>query len=153
VPPLSHLTSCKPIKTNQYLVNSLATVLSEPDLYRLLMFHMLNLVSLFHCLCIPQDQPISGDLWNSSQHGSFYGFLHLTQPPSCRTTLCWLSVTAYSIQSQLPSILAAIPPSATSGHATQQWQGTNYHRSNITIFPGKMYLSISKTTPQKSNVC
>ena len=39
-----------PTKSNPYLVNSMVTVLSDPDLYRLPMFHVLNLKSLFHCL-------------------------------------------------------------------------------------------------------
>jgi len=147
VPPLPHLISCKPIQSTRYLINSLATVLNKPDLQRLPTFHMLKLMFLFHYLHIPQNQPMSGDLWNSSQHGSFYSFLHLTQPPNWRSTLCQMSVTAYSVHSQLPSILAVISPSAASGHAMPQWQRPNYHRSNITIFPGKMYLSISKTTP------
>jgi hypothetical protein len=45
VPPLSHLTSCTPTKSNFYLANSLAAALREPDLYRLLK----NIMSLFHC--------------------------------------------------------------------------------------------------------
>ena len=48
---------------------------------------------------------------------------HLAQPPSSRTTPCWTFVTSYSIYSQLPSILEAIPPSATWGHAMSWWQG------------------------------
>jgi hypothetical protein len=36
---------------------------------------------------------------------------HLTQPPSWRTIPCRLSATTYSIYSQLPSILEAVPPS------------------------------------------
>ena len=50
VPPLSHLTSCTPTKSNLYLANSLATVVSEPDLYWLRTFQIPNLMSLFHCL-------------------------------------------------------------------------------------------------------
>jgi hypothetical protein len=38
---------------------------------------------------------------------------YLAQLPSWRTTPCWLSTTAYSIYLQLPSILEAVPPSAT----------------------------------------
>ena len=48
--PLSHLTSCTPTKYNLYLANSLAAVVSEPALYRLLTFHAPNLMSLFRCL-------------------------------------------------------------------------------------------------------
>jgi hypothetical protein len=50
VPPISHLTSCTPTKSNLYLANSLATVVRELDLYRFLTFHVPNLASLFHCL-------------------------------------------------------------------------------------------------------
>jgi len=38
---------------------------------------------------------------------------HLAQSPSWRTTPCRLFATAYSIYSQLPTILEAVPPSAT----------------------------------------
>ena len=43
------------------------------------------------------------------------------------TSPCRLPATAYSIYSQLPSILGAIPPSKTWGHAMQWWQGPTYH--------------------------
>jgi hypothetical protein len=52
----------------------------------------------------------------------------LAQPPSWRTTLCWLPVTAYSIYSQLPSILEAIPPPAAWEHTVPWWWGPTYHR-------------------------
>ena len=42
---------------------------------------------------------------------------HLAQPPSWRTTLHRLSAPAYAMCSQLPSILEAVPPSATWGRA------------------------------------
>jgi hypothetical protein len=35
-PPLPHIKSCKPTKCDSYLANSLATVVSEPDLLRAL---------------------------------------------------------------------------------------------------------------------
>ena len=47
---LSHLTSCTPTKSSLYLANSLAAAVSEPALYRLLKFHVPNLISLFRCL-------------------------------------------------------------------------------------------------------
>jgi hypothetical protein len=55
---------------------------------------------------------------------------HLAQPPSRRTTPCRLSATAYSIYSQLPSILEAVPPSATRGRAMLWWQRPTYHGSS-----------------------
>jgi hypothetical protein len=50
LPRLSHATSCTPTKSNLYRANSLATVVSDPDLHRLLTFHVPNLMCLFHCL-------------------------------------------------------------------------------------------------------
>jgi hypothetical protein len=50
VPPLSQLTSCTSSKSNLYLANSLATVVSEPALYRLLTFQVPNLTFVFPCL-------------------------------------------------------------------------------------------------------
>jgi hypothetical protein len=47
--------------------------------------------------------------------------------PKWRTTPCRLSATAYSIYSQLPSILEAVPPSATWGRAMPWWQEPTYH--------------------------
>ena len=49
MPPLSHLTSCTPTKSNLYLANSLAAAISEHALHRLLMFHVSNKMSLFLC--------------------------------------------------------------------------------------------------------
>ena len=40
-----------------------------------------------------------------------------------------LSATVYSVYSQLPSILQAVPPSATWGRAMPWWQGPTYHGS------------------------
>ena len=51
---------------------------------------------------------------------------HLAQNPSWRVTPCRLSATAYSIYSQLPFILEAVPPVATRGHAILWWQGPTY---------------------------
>jgi hypothetical protein len=43
--------------------------------------------------------------------------------PHWKTNSCRLSATAYSIHSQLPSILVAVPSSATWGRAMPWWQG------------------------------
>jgi len=51
------------------------------------------------------------------------GCWHLTQPPSWRTTPRRLSVTAYSIYSQLPSFSEAVPLSATWGCARDPLRG------------------------------
>jgi hypothetical protein len=115
VPPVSHLT-CTPTKSDLYLANSLATVISESDLHRLLTVHVPNLMSFLHCL---------GHTKGSIQAlGSCIRFatrpvftvticLHLSPHPSWRTTSRQLSMTAYSIYLQLPSILEAVPTSTT----------------------------------------
>jgi hypothetical protein len=47
VPPLSHLTSYTPTTSILCLANSLAAAVSEPALYRLLTFHVTNIVPVF----------------------------------------------------------------------------------------------------------
>jgi len=49
VPPLRHLTSRTPTKSNLQLANSLPIVVSEHDLYSLLTFQVPDLMHLFHC--------------------------------------------------------------------------------------------------------
>ena len=118
-PPLSHLTSCTPSKSNLYLANSVAAVVNEPALYRLLTFYVPNLISLFHCLGRTE-----GSVQARSTHlfpikAIFYGeeLLAPCPTPKLEEHLCRLSVTAFSIRSQLPSMLEAVPPSATRGRA------------------------------------
>ena len=113
------------------LANSLVAVVNDPDLYRLLRFQAPNLLSLFHCL--------GGTKVSVQVRGKCVCFVtttvfavscqHLAQPSSWRTTPCLLSATTYSIFSQLPYILEAIPPSATKGRAMTRWQGPTYHGS------------------------
>ena len=50
----------------------------------------------------------------------------LALSPSWRTTPCRLSATAYSIHSQLHSILDTVLPSAAGGRAMPWWQGPTY---------------------------
>jgi hypothetical protein len=50
------------------------------------------------------------------------------RPPPCR-----LSATAYSLYSQVPSILEVVPPSATWGRAMPSWQGPTYHGVTFTL--------------------
>jgi hypothetical protein len=68
-------------------------------------------------------------LWLFRNRIRFYGEELLTTRPNSkrRTTPCRLSATAYSIYSQLPSILEAVPPSTTWGSAVLWWQGTSNH--------------------------
>jgi hypothetical protein len=49
VPPMSRLTCSAPTKSNSYLANALDAVASEPNLYRLLTFHVPKMMSFFHC--------------------------------------------------------------------------------------------------------
>jgi hypothetical protein len=46
VPPLFHLTSCTPIKSNLYFDSSFVAVISIPALYRHLTFHVPNHISI-----------------------------------------------------------------------------------------------------------
>jgi len=54
--PLSHLTSCTPATSNLCIANSLAAAISEPALYRLLIFQVPNLMSLFRCFICTKYQ-------------------------------------------------------------------------------------------------
>jgi hypothetical protein len=57
----------------------------------------------------------------------FYGEQFSPHPkPRLDYYPCWLSATSYSIYSPPPSILEAVPPSATWGHAMLWWQGPTY---------------------------
>ena len=88
-------------------------------------------MSLFCCLgCTKVSVQVRGLLYVCFV--TWYVFMvrscqHLAQPPSWKITPCRLSATAYSIYSQLPSILEAVPPSATWGRAMLWWQGPTYH--------------------------
>ena len=103
--PLSHLTFCTPNESSLYLANSLATVVSEPDLHRLPTFHVSNHMSLFYCL-----GHTTGLVQTWGTHICFVtrpvfmvrSYQHLIQSASWRTTPCPLSVTAYSKYSQYP---------------------------------------------------
>jgi hypothetical protein len=112
-----------------YLANPLAAALREPDLFRLLAFHVPNLLSIFCCLFHTKV--------SNQAHGKVSCFVtkpvfmvrsceQLIQSPRQRTTHCGLFSTAYTIYLQLPSILEALPPSTTRGNAMPWWQGPNY---------------------------
>ena len=88
-------------------------------------------MSLFHCLTY---QSINPGLSKCSCFITQPVFMvrscqHLAQPPSWRTTPCQLSVVDYSIFSQLPSILEAVPPFTTWGRAIPWWCGPTFHGS------------------------
>ena len=61
-------------------------------------------------------------------YASFYGeeLLAPRPIPTLEDHPCRLSATAYSIYPQLPSILEAVPPSATWGRAMPWWRGPTY---------------------------
>jgi len=52
---------------------------------------------------------------------------HFAQTPVCRTTPFRPSATAYSVYSQLPSIMEAVPPSAAWGPAMPWLHEPTYH--------------------------
>ena len=99
-----------------WLANSLATVISEPDLYRLLTFQVPNFMSLLRCLGRTKiSVQVRGKCLSFVTKSVFTvrSCQHLAQPPSWRTNHCRLSAAAYSIYLHLPSILQAAPSSAT----------------------------------------
>jgi hypothetical protein len=81
--------------------------------------------------------PVPWQVFMFRNKASFYGeeLLAPRPTPSWRTTLCRLSVTVQSIYSQLPSVLEAIPPSATWGRAVPWWQGPTHHTNSSTWTP------------------
>jgi hypothetical protein len=78
---------------------------------------------------LPHSQLLSPgprlSLWMVRNRIRLYGELLLAPrpTPTLGTTPCRPSATAYSIHSQLPSILEAVPPSANWGRAMPWWQG------------------------------
>ena len=136
----SHVTSCTPTKSDLHLANSLATVVSEPNLYRLLTFQVPNLMSPFHrlgrtevsgqfrgmCSCFV-TKPIF--TMRSSQH--------LPQPKSWRTTHFRLSATAYSVYLRLPSIFEDVLPSANWWCALPRWQVRSATQLHLPVRSGQ----------------
>jgi len=114
------------------LANSLATVISETALYRLLTFPVPNLMPLFRCLGRTKILvQVRGKCLSFVTKPVFTvrSYQHLAQPPSWKTNPCRLSAAAYSICSHLPSILQAAPSSATWGRDMPWWQGPTYRGS------------------------
>jgi len=131
VPHLTHLIfcTCTPTKSNLYLANSLATVVSEPELYRFSTFQVPNLMSLFHCLGLTKVRGTCS-CFVTKPIFKVRSCQHLAQLPSWRTTPYRLSETTYLINSHLPSILETVPPSATLGRAMPWLQGPTYRGEN-----------------------
>ena len=75
--------------------------------------------------------------------------LHLVQTPSCRTTPRRLSAAAYSIYSELPSILEAVPPSVTRGGAMPWGQGPTFIAIHNTAVNVRKKIILATTTNTK----
>ena len=105
MPRLSHLTSCIPTKSNLYLADSLATVVREPDLYMLLTFHL--------------PGPVPRHMYPFRNKASFYGEELLALRPTPKLEDHTLSSVRDCLLNilQLPTILEALPPSATCGRS------------------------------------
>ena len=90
MPPLPQLTPCTPTEPDLYLVNSLATAVSEPDLYRLPTLRVPNLISLFHCLSRTKGSVQARGTCICFVPKPFFSVKsckHHAQPPSWKTTL------------------------------------------------------------------
>jgi len=81
MPSTSHLT-CTPTKSNLCFTNSLATVVSEPDLYIFLTFHVPNRMFLFHCLGCTNGSFQVRHRYLFHNKASFYGDELLAPCPS-----------------------------------------------------------------------
>jgi len=116
VPPLSHLTSSTHTKCNLYLVTSLATIVSDPDLYRILKFYVPNLMSLLHYFRLYQIiSPGPRHMYPSRNKASFYGEDLLALRPTSKRKNHPLSAVRECLFNifAAPPKLEADPPSAT----------------------------------------
>jgi hypothetical protein len=133
LPSLSHLTSCTPTKSSLYLVNSPTTVISDPDLYRLLTFHVPNLISLFHCSgCTEGSVWFRGFLWYFVTWLIFYCEELLVSRPSPKLEDHPLSTVRDCLFNIFAATLRIYRPflhPATWGRAMPWWQGITYHGS------------------------
>ena len=74
MPPLSHITSCIHTKSKLHLTNSLAVAVSEPAIYRLITFHVPNIMSHFSLLRPYQNiNPDSKQVFMFCNKATFYG--------------------------------------------------------------------------------
>lgn len=73
MPPLSYPVSCMSTTSNLYLAYSLATAVSDADLYRFLTFNIPNIIFLFHCLGLTKG---SLQAWGTCIHFVTGQFLH-----------------------------------------------------------------------------
>jgi hypothetical protein len=142
VPPLSHLTSSTTTKSNIYpaipwqlLQVTLASAGSSRSMCQIS-------CPLSTAYVIAKNQSKSEKFVNDLSHGKFSqsGVVTTSPNPQAGGLPRRLSATAYSIYSHLPSILEAIPPSATWGCTMPWWQGPTYHRHT-----GKQYSKLTGT--------
>ena len=77
VPPFSRLNSCTPTKSNLHLANCL----SEPDLFRHLMFHVPNHMSLFYCLGFTKGTGQALHKFELSLHENFWRWRFVSTSP------------------------------------------------------------------------
>jgi hypothetical protein len=128
VPPLSHLTSCSPTKSNLYFDITFATVTSEPALYRFLTFQVTNLVSIFLSLRRLSKGPVRvrGQLWRFVTNFFFtarsYGPTPTPKMEDHFSSAVFDSV--FNIFAATLHIWRPSPPSATWGRAMPWWQRT-----------------------------
>jgi hypothetical protein len=116
MPPLSHLTSCTPSKSNLYLTNYLSAAVFKPALHRFLTFQVPNLMSFFRRL--GRTRALVQVRESCNQFVTRWEVISTSPNPQAGgSPLVACPTTAYSIYSQQPSILEAVPPSATWGRA------------------------------------
>jgi len=109
VPPLSHLTSCAPTKSNLYFDSSLAAVFSDPDLYRLFTFQVPNPMYLSVAYVVPKICATSR---------LFIPFRNTLRFGLCRTLRLQdhlLSVVRFCLLNIFAHVWKPYPPFATRG--------------------------------------
>jgi hypothetical protein len=109
----SHLTSCTPTKSNLYFDIYFTTVMSKPSLYRLLIFHVPNLMSIFLSIHRLSKESIQGPLWH-------FITPKLEDHTSSAVRYCLFNIFAATLH-----IWRLLPPSATWGSTMTWWQGTH----------------------------
>jgi hypothetical protein len=111
VPLPSHLTSCRPTKSNLYLESSLESAGMEPALHKKLVFLVRNCISIFCRLC----RLFKNSLQVRAPCESFvtwffrWSLVSLTPARTGGPPLVVLSVAAYSIYSKLPTVAGGRP--------------------------------------------
>ena len=117
-----------------FLHSPVTSSLLDPNILLITTFKHPDPTFLAHCerpscpfsiaYVVPKYHSRSEAVFMLRSKARFYGrsCQHLAQPPCWRATLCRLFATAYSIYSQLPSVLETVSPSATWGRPMPWWQ-------------------------------